>query len=127
MKLSNLDLRSLIPLDFIFHYQTLYWGEEIILMKNDGRAICRAYVFSERENELFIEGLSVDRFIRKCGWGTKLIHICHLIAKCSNRESVYLFALRGSWMYMWYVRMGYTFHSANNDMSGYDWLKIELT
>lgn len=124
MKLNQLELRKLIPNDFIFHYQPLDWGEEVVIMKTDGLAICRFYVFSERDNELYIEGLSVDPQIQKRGIGTSLIKICHLIAKESNREIIHLFALRGSWMYMWYIRMGYEFYSKNSNMPGYDWLKL---
>lgn len=126
MKLEELYLKKLNAVGLIYHYQSTDWGEEIVMMKDDGLAMCKVYVFSERENEIYVEGLSVDPQIRKSGIGTNLIKTCHLIAEESNRENIYLFALRGSWMYMWYAKMGYTFHSANHNMPGYDWLKLFL-
>lgn len=124
MRLGELPLKNLNAVGFIYHYQSTDWGEEIVMMKDDGLAMCKVYVFSDRENDLYIEGLSVDPQIRKGGIGTTLIKTCHLIAEESNRETIYLFALRDSWMYRWYARMGYIFHSVNHNMPGYDWLKL---
>ena len=128
MKLEELQLRSLISDDFIFHYSNEHWGEDMYIMKKDGLAMCRVYMFHDNQRELFISELSVDPLIRQSGWGTKLIETFHLIAKESNREFTYLFVDKNSWMYNWYSKMGYSYHSEYHDAEeNFIWVKRKVT
>lgn len=98
---------NIIGNDFISHFTTNYWGDEILIMEKSGKAFSRIYWYYDEKDVIYLDMLSVDKDSRKQGLGRKLQEIREKIGIELGATISYLFVNKTSWMYSWYKRRGY--------------------
>lgn len=109
-------------MDIIKHMTEPYWGREIMLMGSDGLSFVRIYWYTDDEKSIFIECLSVDPTARRKGIATKMLKEVHDIAKRLEAESITLSVKRDSWVFDWYKRLGFNWHTWDCQNQSTVWL-----
>lgn len=100
---------------FIRHDNTWIWGHSTIAITNDGCGTVTVQFYNDEPNVAYLTSLSVHESKRKCGYGTKLVKEAEKIAKEYNATRIILSADKKSWVFDWYVRLGYKFCGFNLD------------
>ena len=126
MKIKDIDkIRELVK-PFIMHYRINDWGDEILLMQEQGFAFIRIYWYNDEDTSIYLEGLSVSEESQKQGIGTKLRLLSEEIGRLLSAQYSYLYALKNSWMHNWYIHNGYIECKENEDDTNMMWLKKRL-
>lgn len=117
---------ELVQHPFVYHYKHTSWCHTVHIFLSDGSAMCRLYVYDDVENQdyVYLDTLSVNERIRKQSIGTKLQEIREDIGRKIGAKYAMLFVKKETWMYDWYKRRGYLYHSEYCEQS--DWLIKEL-
>lgn len=109
-------LESIIGPDYIYHYNDANsLVKNILIMRKDGLAFCRVYWYNDDNTTIYFDFLSVDKSIREQGIGTELIEMVESIGIELNVKFSILAVEIGSWMYDWYVKLGYKNYSDHKE------------
>lgn len=105
MKLSDKIKDILKYSNCTYHFRKGRYGEELLIMSNDGAAFMRILLNGFTSIEL--EGLSVMEECQRQGYGTLFVELFGLIGSMLRMETLYLTVDRTSWVYTWYKKLGY--------------------
>lgn len=94
-------------MELIKHTTYPYWGMETMIMEARGKAFVRIYRYIGDGKSIFIECLSVDESERKKGIASFLLKEVDRIASELNAETISLSVKKDSWVYDWYIRIGF--------------------
>lgn len=95
---------------FIFHFMIETWGFSIVIMEKQGKAFARVYWFNDDDSFVYLDSLSVSENNRRQRLGTELQLMREKIGEILGATDSYLWVLKDSWMYKWYLRRGYKDH-----------------
>ena len=105
MKLSDKIKDILKYSNCTYHFRKGRYGEELLIMSNNGAAFMRILLNGFTSIEL--EGLSVSEEFQRQGYGTVFVELFGLIGSMLRMETLYLTVDRTSWVYDWYKELGY--------------------
>ena len=120
------DINKIVGDNYIVHFNSSNWGDEFKIMKKDGKAFARAYIYYDDLTTLLIDCLTVDESIRKQGIGLELQIIRETIGIYLNAQYSMLWVKRDDWMYDWYKRRGYIEYHNKNRKDNSVWMRKEL-
>lgn len=118
-------IEQIIGPDYIYHYTNDKKISDIHLMRKDGLTFCHIYWYNDDNTTIYLESLSVDESIREQGIGTELINMCEEIGITLKAKFNILAVEICSWMYDWYVKLGYIFYSTHTE-DGLIWMRKVL-
>ena len=105
MKLSDKIKDILKYSNCTYHFRKGRYGEELLIMSNNGAAFMRILLNGFTSIEL--EGLSVSEEFQRQGYGTLFVELFGLIGSLLRMKTLYLTVDRTSWAYDWYKKLGY--------------------
>lgn len=120
------ELIKIVGINFVVHFSSVNWGDEILIMQKDGKAFARAYWYKDDSSTIYLDFLKVDEDIRKQGIGTELQIIREDIGILLNCIYSCLWVKKDSWMYEWYKRRGYKDYKNHERLDNTMWMRKEL-
>lgn len=129
--MSAVDMHNIIqPLssaDIINYHYHFYHNSKtnIIYIKIEGIAEACLYWYLDDTSVVYLCNLNVKSQHRKKGIGLQLQILREQIGKNLNASQACLWVKKGSWMYEWYKRRGYSDYSAHSK-NGFIWMIKQL-
>lgn len=94
--------------NLILHTNKWYWGESVIIVRNDGFGLVTVQFDSSRPDLAFITGLSVFENERRKGIGKELICSCFELIDSKKKTKIELTVEKNiKWLYDWYISLGF--------------------
>lgn len=112
---------------FVAHHSTNDWGGSVWIMERKGKAFARIYWYSDDDQSVYLDCLSVSPGARNKGLGTKMQNIREKIGIDIGASCAYLFVDRNSWQKEWYKRRGYVETGENINEPNTLWMCKVLT
>lgn len=115
-------------MNYLKHNVISYDGKQvsIYIMREDGKSFCRVYYWFATKKYGCLDSLSVHKFIRKQGEGTRLQRMREAILKRLGVRYASLWVKKGSWMEEWYKRRGYKYLEKHKSFKGCLWYRKKL-
>lgn len=116
------NISQCFDIDYIYHVMIVEWGISIHIMRKDGKAYARLYMYEEDPTTICLDSLSVYSSVRKQRIGTRLQEIRENIGIKLGASYSCLQVKRKSWMHKWYERRGYIDY-VDSDDKNLIWMK----
>lgn len=104
----------------IIHKSESYKYVKFNFMEKNGNAYGKAYYHKDNPYIMILCSLSVSKEARKKGLGTQMQELREELALDLDLKATMLWVKKESWMYYWYIRRGYLYHSDKNEK--YCWM-----
>lgn len=98
---------------------------ETVTIKVDGVAKASVYWYLDDSSTVYLSNLVVFPQFRNKGIGEKLQVMREQIGKDINAKSACLWVKKGTWMYDWYQRRGYS-DIKDHEQNGFVWMSKSL-
>lgn len=87
---------------------------KIHIMAEDGRSYAELNYYDQEQHNMWFCDLNVEKYCRKQGRGNDILKYSMKLAKKLGCKYLYLSAKKGSFMFDWYSRVGFTSYTEND-------------
>lgn len=107
--------------NFIIHNLSTKSVNHIYIIEKCGKSLCRIYWFSDNNDNIYIDNLSVENKYRNKGLASELLDLFIMISEELKIDS-YLWVEKDTWMIDWYEKKGYVYHGEYKEENAI-WMK----
>lgn len=110
----------------IIHPNEYKWGNSLKIMESNGKAFVRLYQYKDDNQTLYIEDLSVIETERRKGYAKELLNYIFEYAIQLNVKQIMLIAEVNTFMYEWYLRLGFKKFIYKTNEKNYIWMVKDI-
>jgi len=106
-------------MEYVVHCNQWKWGRSFDIITEDAFGTISMSITNDEPEQAYISGLSVHHIHRHKHLGSQLMQRAMSLAKKEQAKYAYLMADKDSFVFDWYLRLGFKYYGHKPDENGF--------